>query len=90
MGMQSYLTVMSKFSDFNVYAKEDIMPRFSCLEYQRRKRWWAQQSFHPACANGCQAILIATITSPVAGNLASFQMQAEGRPSELQRLHKIT
>lgn len=42
-----------------------------------------------ACANSCQAILIATITSPVAGNLASFQLQAEGRPSELQRLHKI-
>lgn len=28
MGMQSYLTVMSKFSDFNVYAKEDITPLF--------------------------------------------------------------
>lgn len=61
---------MSKVSDFNVYAKEDITPLFSCLEYQRRKRWWAQQSFHMACANGCQAILIASITSPVAGNLA--------------------
>lgn len=47
--MQSYLIVMSKFSDFNVYAKEDITPLFLLGIPEKKEMMGSGKLSHGLC-----------------------------------------